>query len=138
MNAEISEASQDVIHRVIGRPVEARSGQYRPQRAGGEAGECFHAAGGGQREPIPQQGGEPHLGEQLRGAGIGEPPGQWCHVGQGFVDIEHDHARTRLHSGSSRYRQAVTGASHVAAHQVPGRRRHPRRPAHNDTSYTVD
>jgi cobalamin biosynthesis protein CobT len=39
VNAEIGEASQDVINRVLGRPVEARSAQRSPQRAASEAAE---------------------------------------------------------------------------------------------------
>ncbi len=86
---------------VVGWPAEADSGQHGPKRAVGEAAECLLAADSGQREPIPQQGGEPYPGEQLRGTDVGETPRQRRHVGQRFVDIEHDHTWTRLHSGTA-------------------------------------
>ena len=102
MDAEVTEASEDIVGRLRGRTVQAGSGQHGIQRTAGEPGECFLAAGGRQREPVPQHSGEPGRGQQPGCTDLGEAAGHRRHVGEGFIDVEHDDARTRLHIISSR------------------------------------
>ena len=119
VHAEIGETGQDMARRVVSRLAEGGTGQHGLQRASGQTGECFLIPRGRQREPVPEEGGEPHLGEQFRGADVGEPVRKWRHVGQRFVDVEHDHARTRLHLLLLSVADAMTGTNPACGAQVP-------------------
>jgi len=96
---------QHMLDRRLDVAVEPDAGEHCPQRPRRKHRERLLAPGGGQGETVPQQHGEPQLGEVAGCADVGEPVRHRRHVGQRLVDVEDDHGRASGHAGSCRERR---------------------------------
>ena len=68
--------------------VEVGAGQQAAQRFGSDVGEPAVVSGRGEGEPVPEQGGEPELGQGRGRADLREASCHRGHVRKGFIHIK--------------------------------------------------
>lgn len=113
VDIQLAEALHDMVGGCGDRAVEGDVVQDDVQGVDAERREGRTGAGGGEREAVPQEGGEAELGQVLGRTDVGEAPGHRAHVGQGLVDIEDDDGR-----GAHRFPQCADDGVHRAGYAV--------------------
>ncbi len=99
VQAQRLETGHHVAHRLVETAGQGNVTENPAQDLGSDQGEFRGSAGGGQGEAVPQQRGEPDPGQVGRGADLHESGAQRRHVGEGLVDVEHNHCGHAGHSG---------------------------------------
>jgi len=73
VDAQLAEASHDVVDRLVDGAVQGQASEADVKNADAELGKWCGTAGGGERETVAQEAGEPRRGQVCGGSDVDEP-----------------------------------------------------------------